>query len=144
MSISRNTHCLRVLTGWKQAWLMCGAGRCISMVEIVGWPDYFYQQVKHARLCEVLHLEEPDQIGVPCIFGVMLITRIYSRQWRLNALLGVRKRRGFLLKKLQGQNYILSTTTCMTWSGMNLGREILIKNEICWEESNIRGSKSYP
>jgi hypothetical protein len=47
--------------------------------EIVRWPDYFYQQVKHACLCEVLHLEEPDQIRVTCIFGVVLITRIYSR-----------------------------------------------------------------
>ena len=92
---------------------MRGTG-CISMVEIVRWPDYFYQQVKRACLCEVLHLEESDQIGVPCIFRVVLITRIYIRQWRLSALLGERKRRGFLLKKLQGQNYILSTATCMT------------------------------
>ena len=49
------------------------------MVEIVRWPDYFYQQVKRACLCEVLHLEEPDQIGVTYIFEVVLVARICSR-----------------------------------------------------------------
>ena len=73
---------------------MRGAG-CISMVEIVRWPDYFYQQVKRECLCEVLHLEEPDQICVLCMFvGVKLIMRICRiRDWWMETQLLIMEER---------------------------------------------------
>ena len=60
-----------------------------------------------------------------------------------------RKGRGFLLKKLQGQNYILSTTTCMTCVIRNESGERNYHQGNMWmyvfglDSIQLRGKASY-